>query len=147
MKLPLQIVAGRIQISASISSAKYRMFGRISFYVDTGSNETFISQSDALRLHVPVDSLPFLKHTLMGGSKYELKRMKEIDLYFKTEEEKLEKITLPEFSVMKGTRKNEEGVQEANSVPSLMGTDFLMLNNLVLYFNPSKEIAYLERQE
>ncbi len=147
MKLPLQIVAGRIQISASISSAKYRMFGRVSFYVDTGSNETFISQSDAFRLHVPVNSLPSLRHAKIGGSTYELKRMKEIELRFKTEEEKLETITLPEFSVLVGTKKNAEGLQEANSVPSLMGTDFLIINNLALYFNPSKGEAYLERQE
>ena len=147
MKLPLQIVAGKIQISASIRSAKYRMFGSISFYVDTGSNETFISQSDALRLQVPVNSLPQLRHAKIGGSTYELRRIKEIELRFKTEEEKLETITLPEFSVLVGTRKNEEGLQEANSIPSLMGTDFLAVNKLALYFNPSKGIAYLEKQE
>lgn len=146
MRLPLQIVAGRIQISAIIRSAKYRMFGTISFYVDTGSNETFISQGDALRLHVPVNSLPSLRHAKIGGSTYELKRIKEIELRFKTEEE-LETITLPEFSVLVGTKKNNEGLQEANSVPSLMGTDFLTINKLALYFNPSKGIAYLEKEE
>ena len=68
-------------------------------------------------------------------------------MLFKTEEEKLETITLPEFSVLVGTKKSNEGLQEAYSVPSLMGTDFLTINKLALYFNPSKDIAYLERRE
>ena len=146
MKIPLQIVAGRIQISASIRSAKYRIFGRITFYVDTGSNKTFISQSDSLRLQIPVNSLQQLGHVKIGGSTYELKRIKEIRLYFKTEEEKLETITLPEFSVLAGTKKDNLGIQEANAMPSLMGTDFLQINKLALYFNPSLCIAYLEKE-
>lgn len=146
MKIPLQIVAGRISVSAVIRSAKYRIYGRINFYVDTGSNETFISQSDASRLQAPVNTLPSLRHAKIGGSTYELKGMKEADLYFRTEENKAEKISLPEFSVMVGTKKTAEGIEEANSIPSLMGIDFLLINKLALYFNPSINVAYLERQ-
>ncbi|MBI2141451.1 aspartyl protease family protein [Candidatus Woesearchaeota archaeon] len=122
------------------------MFGRVDFYVDTGSPVTFISQSDAFRLHVPVTSLPQLGHTKIGGSTYELRRIREIELLFKTEEEKLERITLPEFSVLIGTKKAVEEIQEANSIPSLLGTDFLTINKLALYFNPSKGEAYLEKE-
>ena len=137
MKIPLQIVAERIQISASIRSTKYRIFG--------SSNKTFISQSDSFRLQVPLNSLQQLGHVKIGGFTYELKRIREIELHFKTEEEKLETITLPEFSVLAGTKKDAAGIQEANTMPSLMGTDFLLKNKLALYFNPSKNIAYLEK--
>ena len=145
MRIPLQIVAGRILISAFIRSAKYRLAGKIEFYVDTGSPETFISQSDAFRLHVPMSSLPFLRNAKIGGSTYELKRIREIELKFKTEEGELESITLPEFSVLEGTKRDIKGLQESNSVPSLMGVDFLTVNSLALYFNPSKNTAYLEK--
>jgi len=147
MKIPLQIVNGRVTVSAVIHSAKYRTYGRINFYVDTGSNETFISQSDALRLHIPSSTLTFLRHAKIGGSTYELKRINEIKLYFKTEDEKAEIITLPEFAVMQGTKKTEEAIQEANSTPSLIGTDFLMINGFALYFNPAKSVAFLEKND
>lgn len=87
-----------------------------------------------------------MEHNKIGGSNFEIMKIHEISLHFKTEERKIVQITLPQFAVLKGTKRTNAAVQEANSVPSLMGTDFLLANKLSLYFNPSLSIAYLEKE-
>ncbi len=146
MRIPLQIAEGKLFISAIIMSHRYRIgIAQVVFAVDTGSSETFISESDALRMALPINNLSFSKHIRMGGSVFELKGLPNIEIKFKTDEGKLETIRL-DTSVALSTKKDEKNKQIAQSFPSILGTDFLKDNKLSLHFIPHKDEAYLERE-
>lgn len=146
MKIPLRITDIGIELPSVISSPQYRLgFVRTSFIVDTGSPQTFISEGDALRLNLPLNKLKFREHMRMAGSVFEVLEMRNVGLYVKTDEERSEKIELPYIGVARGTKKDSKSIQIAQSFPNILGIDFLKQNKLALYFNPSKNIAYLEK--
>lgn len=146
MKFPLKFVNGSLILSGVLTSASYRVgFKRIIFVVDTGSPKTFISEKDALTLQIPMNTLKFLEHMRLGGSKYELLTGKPIKLYFKTDDEKSKDFDL-DITIAKTTKTSQEGIQEAMSCPSIIGTDFLIKNGLSLIFRPSKDVFYLEKE-
>lgn len=147
MKIPLQIANGLISTIATIRAPRYHVNPKpIKFYVDTGSPETFLSERDALTLNIPFLKLSFSKHTRIGGTTFETLKMEDVTLYFKDEENKSEIIKLPSIQIIKGSKQNEEERMKALSIPSLLGTDFLLSNNFALYFHPSMNIAFLEKK-
>lgn len=146
MKFPLEFIGGSIFLPGIVSSSNYRLgFSKLSFIIDTGSPTTFISEKDALSLQIPFKALRFKEHMRLGGSKYELLSGKRIKIYFKTDESKLTSFDF-DLIVAKTTKKTHIGIQEARSCPSIIGTDFLIQNNLGLIFWPSKGIYYLEKK-
>lgn len=145
MKIPLQISEGKIFVNAIITSRRYHIgIAQIVFAVDTGSNETFISESDALRMILPINKLSFSKHIRMGGSVFELRTLPNIEIKFKNDEGKLETIKLDTLVAL-STKKDQKSKQIAQSFPSILGTDFLSSNKFSLHFTPHKNEAYLER--
>lgn len=147
MRLPLEFIRGSIFLQGIISSSDYRIgLSRISFIVDTGSPTTFISEKDALALQIPFRALRFKEHMKLGGAKYELLSGKKVKLYFKTDEPKSISFDF-NLTIAKTTKTTQEGIQEARSCPSIIGTDFLIQNKLGLVFWPSKEIFHLEKED
>jgi len=147
MKVPLQFINGAIILPGVITSTNYRIgFHKVYFIVDTGSPKTFISEKDALAFQLPLSTLKFKEHIRLGGSKYEILGGKRVKFYFKTDDGK--PITFDfDLTVAKTTKKTQEGIQESRSCPSILGTDFLIKNDLGLHFYPSKSIYYLERKD
>lgn len=146
MKIPLEYVDGRIFVktTVSVAGAHIGLFP-IYFVIDTGSPETFISEGEAIKVNLPLGKFSFEKHTSMGGSKYELNILrKSTTFYFKSEEGKSVKITLPLIKVSKGTKKGQIDRQIAFNFPSIIGTDFLEKNGFVLYCNLKENKCYLE---
>ena len=145
MKIPLKFVDGRLVVNAIIFSPHYH-FGAspIIFIVDTGSDATFISESDALTLQISLNALTLIEVFQMAGAKYKLLQGKEGSLYFKTEENKSLRIEIQTIPLAKSTSKKE---QHDSGFPSILGTDFLIKNNISLYFNPKKNLMYLEKEE
>ena len=148
MRIPLRIVTGSVNLNVIIYSQYYHIgLAQISFVVDTGSNETFISEGDALRFNIPINKLPFEKHVSMAGSKFELLKAKSLILYIKKDDNKTEKISLDHFYVARGTKKDEKNRNLALAFPSIMGLDFLENNKFSLVVTPHKNLAYLEKEE
>jgi len=138
-RIPLKIANGLIHTVALVRIPSLRVCGINKFFVDTGSPESFIGEHDANRLHVPMRRLNFTKPALMGGTKISLAQIKDITLHFQTEDKAIT-IKSPLFHVAKGAW-TKKGVVHHN--PSILGTDFLLANNLQLIFWPSNEIAFL----
>lgn len=146
MKIPLQFINGTLILPALIRSPSYRIgFKKLSFIIDTGSPKTFISEKDALIFQIPFNALKFKEHIKLGGSKYELLSGKNVKLCFKTEEEKLIDFNFS-LTVSRTTKSTKEGILESRSCPSIIGTDFLAQNDLSLYFQPSKGVYYIEKE-
>ncbi len=138
-RIPLKIANGLIHTVALVRIPSLRVCGINKFFVDTGSPESFIGEQDAKRLHVPMKRLNFTKPALMGGTKISLAQTKDVTLRFHAEHGAI-KIKLPSFHVAKGAW-TKKGVVHTN--PSILGTDFLLTNNLKLIFWPSNNIAFL----
>lgn len=138
-RIPLKIANGLIHTVALVRIPRLRVCGINKFFVDTGSPESFIGEQDANRLGIPMKRLNFTKPALMGGTKISLAQIKDVTLHFQTKN-KAFKIKSPSFHVAKGAW-TKKGVVHSN--PSILGTDFLLANNLQLIFWPTNEIAFL----
>ena len=138
-RLPLRLSNGLIHAIALVRIPSLRICGIVKFFVDTGSPESFIGEQDAQRLKIPMKTLNFTKPALMGGTKISLAQIKDIRFNFRTEGEPI-KIRSPVFHVARGMW-TKKGVVHSN--PSILGTDFLLANNMQLIFWPSNNVAFL----
>ncbi|MFH1209679.1 MAG: hypothetical protein V1663_02730 [archaeon] len=141
IRIPLMFVDNQVRVNALLYAPNYRVtYKPISFIIDTGSPKSFLSEGEALRINFPLNSLTISEPIIrMGGSKYHLFTTKPISLLFKTDDKKLHKINLEKFSVSKASKKTDEAKRESHNFPSIIGTDFFIINNLVLHFNPNKQ--------
>jgi hypothetical protein len=146
MKIPLQYVAYRICLPVSFSTAHVGL-KQVVFIIDTGSNNTFISQGDAMRLNIPIGNTSFQEHVNMAGSTYELRKMRDVILRFKNDQGKLETIKFNEFNIALSTQKDQKNIDIANAFPSIIGNDFLTTHKFSLHFTPHKNEAYFERDD
>ncbi len=142
MKIPLIIAQGKITVLAAITHK--RLFGHIEFFVDTGSDTSFIGYTDALKLKIPISTLQFSHHAKIGGGSIELKKIENVTLTFRNENKEGERICEPQFLVAGNVRKHEEIAQ---AFPSILGLDFLSRHGPALHVNPSKNEAFLEEEK
>ena len=148
MKIPLKFIDGRIVVTPSVSAESYRIRYKPTFFiVDTGSSRSFISHGEALRLQIPINSLSHAEPLRMGGSRYDLLQTKQFLFNFKTDEGKFYPIKTSKFFVALGTKKTEDAIIESQNFPSIIGTDFLMLNKLYLHFDPHSNEMYIGIKE
>lgn len=142
MKIPLTFAQGKITVIARI--AYKRIFGFIEFFVDTGSDTSFVGYTDALRLKIPISTLQFSHHAKIGGGSIELKKINDVALTFRNHNGEGERICEPLFLVADNVRKHEEIAQ---AFPSILGLNFLLSNKFAFHVNPCKNEAYLEKEE
>lgn len=138
-RIPLKISNGLIHAIALVRIPSLRVCGIVKFFVDTGSPESFIGEQDAERLKVPMRILNFTKPALMAGTKISLAQTKEATFRFQAADKPIV-LKCPSFHVAKGVW-TKKGIVRNN--PSIIGTDFLLANNLQLFFWPSSETAFL----
>lgn len=149
MKIPLIILERRIQIVSILLCPGIRVHGQVKFIVDTGSPLTVLSEGDALKLHIPLNSLRDVpdekKHIYMGGSVSELKLIpKEVKLGFRNDKNEMGYITLPDLCVAIGTKKDEKHKQISQGSPSILGLDFFEQQKLLLHIDPLKNDIFFE---
>lgn len=121
-----------------------RGFGSVKFFVDTGSPISFLSGDDAIRLNFPMHILDFTKRGVLMGQSIMLAEIKNVILSFINEKGEHIEIKPPIFYISKGLRRGKEAIPY---YPSVLGTDFLDSCKLALYYNPSKNITYFERED
>lgn len=149
MRIPLQIVNGLLRVTVIMKALKYRIGqARMWAVVDTGSPVTFMSEGDAKKnTNIPIGRFEYKKNITLGGATFKLFEMVDVTIGFMNDEGQLEKIKVPSFFVGKSTQTTKKGILESLNTPSIIGTDFLKDYKLALYFNPYKNVAYLERVE
>jgi hypothetical protein len=146
MKIPLTITHGIATVIASLRAPSYHIYGAIEFIIDTGSTETFISEGHALQLQIPIRSLEFDKVSYgLGGASFNLYKLRDAILSFKTAEGKVEKFELKSIGVAETTAKRDERTRRISlGALSVLGTDFLIKNKLKLFLDFVNGIGYLE---
>jgi len=146
IKIPLQLTEDfRPYIETTIQGP--HIFGRITFIVDTGSPDTVISEGCALMLKIPINRLTKDRPlTGWGGASYDTYAFNNVKINFKTEENQIFPISFQKILISQLTsKKTEEERRISLSFPSIIGVDLLKNNGLILYFDPSKNKAYLEK--
>lgn len=99
-----------------------------------------------MRLYTSPKHLPKPKeYPIISFAGYKFNRflVKNVTLRMRTEEEEMT-TRLPSISALWPTKKKVP--DEVKHIPSVVGRDFLTKAKLALYFNPSKQIALLERE-
>jgi len=131
-------------VNATIRAPHIRRSIPIEFWVDTGSPWIAIAPRDVKKLNI---SIPALKKPekfvtiLFAGSKFWRYLLGNASMYMFDETGKIVKVDLPTVSVLWPT-KGKPG--EFDSIPSVLGCDFLTIGNFQLHFNPRKMIGFLE---
>jgi hypothetical protein len=144
MIIPLTISQGLISVLATIRIPNWRVYGVVKFFIDTGSPKTFIGEQDAIKLQMRLSRIDYTERARMGGTSISIGEIKEdVHLYFKTDKESIP-VKPERFYVSKGMW-TRDGITSPN--PSILGYDFLLENGFALYYNPSENVAYLERKE
>ncbi len=144
MQIPLIVSKDRLYTLVTVRIPNLRVMGVVKFFIDTGSPKTLIGEMDALKLRMNTQRINFNDDAYLGGTKIFIGEIKDkVQLYFKTQGASIP-FTPAKFYVSKGMLKIA-GVEYPS--PSLLGIDFLIENKLALYFNPSENVAYLERRD
>jgi hypothetical protein len=148
MIIPLKLTEDfRPSVEATIQGP--HIFGRIGFLVDTGSPNTIISEGHALILKIPINRLSKDRPiTGWGGASYKSYVLNNVKINFKTDENGIFTINFPKILISQlTTKRTEEERRISLSFPSVIGTDLFKNNGLLLYFDPSKSIAYIKKEE
>jgi hypothetical protein len=143
-RIPLQVIEGRITLKAVIENPRLRITHHIvDFVIDTGSQDSFLSQKDVAKLQIPISGKSIKGEVDFGGS-----RFKQIDLpHFKVHLlNENQKVILLKVSLMalKTTKSSEKKIQIAETLPSILGTDFLRDHKVSLHLALAENVAYIQ---
>jgi len=110
------------------------------FILDTGSPETIINYTDALRLNIPFITKG--KIIKMGSRKFQGYEYGRLIFVFLTEDgNKVEENI--KVIILRPTGLSE--IEEVDDIPTILGMNFLREREYKLFCDVSKEIAYLEK--
>lgn len=115
--------------------------------VDTGSPWIALAPKDVRRLNISISRLrkaTKYSRVTLAGYKFWRYLLTKVSAHMRTEKEGIISIDLPSISVLWPTKKKPpKGVKD---IPSVLGSDFLTVGKFYLLFDPSRQIAFLERQ-
>ena len=129
---------------ATIRAPHVRRPVPIELWMDTGSPWTAIAPRDAKKLNIPIIALKKAEKFAtirFAGSKFQRYLLEDVSMYMRDESGKIVKINLPVISVLWPTTGK---VEKYDSIPSVLGCDFLTIRDFKLIFNPRRRVAFLE---
>jgi len=145
-RIPLQIVEGRLVLATVIECKSLRIQRQfLEFIIDTGSPDSYISEKDALKLHIPTKDKPSSGYVDFGGSRYKVIKLPEFIFYVLKENATAElKLSL---KTLKSEKTSPEKIKMSQVAPSILGLDFLKSQKLSLHVFMNENLAYLEFEE
>jgi hypothetical protein len=111
--------------------------------IDTGSPYTCLSTKDLMNSRVPYTKMRG-ETVYLAGQKFINIQIMDVSLIFRTDTDELFKVHLEALGGLVPTKRTDEVMQEVMHIPSIVGNDFLEDHGLVLFYDPKREIAYLE---
>jgi len=150
MKFNLEIrnIQGTRRIILPLLSTYPRSFGRIEAIIDTGSPKTILSAGDAIRLNIPFTNFESAAPlTGLGKGKTPVLLINKFTFSLRDSDGRPSNFLMPILAadVPKIRNEGQEKLNNATRVPTLIGMDFLELNNFDLFIGLNKNVAYLER--
>ena len=117
----------------------------INFLVDTGSPWVAIAPADSRRLGISLSRLRRASEHLrvrFAGYVFQRLLLENVTLYLRDEDGAPVRVPMSPVTVLKPLGKPTSYVE---SLPSVLGSDFMVAGGFALYFNPANRTAYLER--
>ncbi len=149
MRYPLQIreIQGSKRIILPVLSRQPRCYGNFEAIIDTGSPRTIIGAGDAEKLRIPYHSLKE-SVSLIGFGRGSMPTLlvEKFIIVIKSEDGTSKnlsiQVSIPNVPLLRKTDQNM--LKHAFTLPTIIGLDFLEFNNLKLFIDIIKNVAYLE---
>lgn len=145
-RIPLQIIEGQLVLLSAVECPNLRVSRQIMrFVIDTGSSNSYLSDKDVRMMQIPVKDRSTKEDVNVGGSKFKQVSIPQFTVYLLKEGKGRDYIKIQvTLSALKTTKCSEKKIQTAQTIPSLLGLDFLKEQKAVLYVNVNEEISYIE---
>lgn len=148
-RIPLQIVEGRLVLTTVIECASLRIKEHIlEFVIDTGSPESYLSDKDVRTLQVPIKDRIVKGEVDVGGSRFKQVVLPKVKMYLLLEDKEKAPHTLDvTLSALKTTKTSQRKILIAQTLPSILGLDFLKEQKLSLHLILTENLVYLQFEE
>jgi len=146
-RLPLQIVEGRLVLTALTECRSLRMHKQImEFVIDTGSPDSYLSNSDIENMQIPMKGIQSKGEVDFGGSRFKQFTLPKMTMHIlKEDKQKNDYVTLKaSLSALKTTKTSEKKRQTAHKLPSILGMSFLKEQRVSLHVILTEDMAYLQ---
>lgn len=144
-KIQLQVIEGRLVLTTVIECKSLRIQRQLmDFVVDTGSPNSYLSDKDVRRLQIPIKEKLSKEEVDFGGSRFKQVSLPKIEMYLLKEESGKPLTLSVTISALKTTKTSAKKIQVAQTLPSILGLDFLREQKLSLHVILTEELAYLE---
>ena len=146
-RVPLTI-GENLNLLVLISCDKLRIRMRpIKFVLDTGSPESYLSQIDINKLQIPLGNKEVKDKINLGGSQYNTLPLPKFKFYMlKDNKSVLEKEGLTLYALQSVTTSPSK-IQFSQTLPSILGLDFLKEQKLSLHVILTEDMAYLQYED
>jgi len=148
-RIPLQISEGRLILTCVIKCESLRIYQPklMNFVIDTGSPDSYLSGKDVKVLQVPLKGRSSSGEVDFGGSRFKHVSIPKIKMYLLKEGKQDDYVELNvNLKALKTTRTSERNIQVAESLPSILGMDFLKDQKLSLHVILAEDMAYLQQK-
>ena len=141
--IPLEINESRLILNVSILIQRLGL-RPLKFIVDTGSPKTFIGATDSVRLGIDkyVKDSQEKETIVMGKTSMNLKILRNVKIYTKSDENKIRTFDLPRLGVVEELLMADKNRQVV--MPNLIGLDFIKENDLSLHYISKENKAYFD---
>ncbi len=124
-----------------------RSFGRVEAIIDTGASQTILSAGDSLRLNIPFKNFTSTK-PIRGFGKGNVPALliNNFQMVLHSKDKRRKNLNFP-ITVIDVPKLNKFGgnvLNNALTLPTLIGLDFLEINKLKLFIDINNHLAYLE---
>jgi len=147
-RVNLRYVDGQLHLPCVIECKSLRL-GRhfTTFVIDTGSTQSLLSDGEVKALQISLTGKRPDGQIRFGGSTYDKVPLPKITMHLMHETQQKVKTLQVSLCALKTHRISEEKRTVAESLPSVLGMDFLETHNLALHVAPKEKVAYLEYDE
>jgi hypothetical protein len=150
MKFPLYVktFAEGLKPYAGVSANILNIHGGFEAFIDTGSPWTTLSLKDAKRImgrHIPRLSRNTPRHIKIAGETVNSYPIENVSYHLRNEDGESSTFNSPQIYLLKSTTSGRRSAMD--TLPSIIGMDFLIEHNLAIYFDPAHKKAYLETTE
>jgi hypothetical protein len=115
------------------------------FVIDTGSPDSYMSSKDVKRLQIAVNDKESSGEVDFGGSRYKISGLPPFYFHLLNEDRSKPHISIKvTLKALKTSKASERKLQTAESLPSILGMDFLKEQKAALYVNVFENTAFLE---
>jgi len=143
-RIPLQIIEGRLLLTSVIECSSLRIPRQImDFIIDTGSTDSYLGDKDVRRLQISMKNKSNIGEVDVGGSRFKQIYLPKITMYLLKNTKEFHTLSV-KLSALKTTKMSEKKIQMAQTLPSILGLDFLKDQKISLHVILTENLAYLQ---